>query len=72
VTEGERQSPEIPHSIWVTKVEFARIMGKSNTWADKGIHSGLFFEAGIPILRTSRPSGRGKCQWYFFIDSSLF
>lgn len=66
MTEPER----MPHSTWVTKVEFARMMGKSNTWADKGIHSGLFLEAGISILATARPSGRGKCQWYFLIDAN--
>ena len=60
-----------PHHVWVTKVEFARMMGKSLTWADKGIHSGLFMEAGIPILHTSCPSARYKFQWYFFIESPL-
>lgn len=65
------EKPAVPHSVWVTTLEFSRMMGKSYRWAVKGVHSGLFSEAGIPILTIARLSGKGKCQFFFNVPSDL-
>lgn len=60
------------HSYWATCREFARMMGKSQMWVSKSIHSGLLSEAGITVLRTSRSTGgRGRNHWYIYITDNL-
>lgn len=58
----------LPHSVWVTMTEFSRMMGKSRMWASKGIRSGLFAEAGITIICTDRPSGRGGYDYRYYFQ----
>lgn len=64
---------DVPHSVWVTSVEFARMMGKSYSWAIQGIHEGLFLGTGIEILCIPRDnwtglrSGGGKGYFRYYL-----